>query len=152
MKKISVLLCVLALGLTGCQNTGDDNYSVTTDSPSETQSTSLNPDSLADQVDSYLGSGGGEVPADTQSTQQTGETEQDTTVPEDAGEFETKDDTVYATTNVVVRNQPSTTGDPVMNLQQGGSVHRVGYRADWTKVEMNGYFYYIATQYLSETP
>ena len=173
MKKLCVLLCVMTVVFAGCQATENENHKTTTQSPSTTQSTSLNTDSLAEKVDSYVGSGG-EVPTgnttaqgDSQSgipgnenPEQTGSTQsgddentqEGSTASNRTADFDERDDTVYATTNVVVRNQPSIAGDPVMNLKKGKSVHRVGYSAGWTKVEIKGYFYYIATQYLSETP
>lgn len=173
MRKFGILFCILAVGLTACQGAGNDGQPTTAQKPSTTQSDSLNPDSLADQVDSYVGAGGttpatdspnqeddgSQIPdsselqePDDKKTAEGNGADNQSAVSDGTGSFDVKDDTVYATTNVVVRNQPSTKGEPVMNLKKGESVHRVGYGADWTKVEIKGYFYYIATQYLSETP
>lgn len=172
MKKICVLLFVLAMVFTGCQNAENENPTTEKQNSESTQPAALNTDSLAERVDSYVGSGGtapkpdateegdgsGEIPNGTEPQEagdppssEDGSADGEGTTASTA-DFDEKDDTVYATTNVVVRNKPSIAGDPVMNLKKGKSVHRVGYSAGWTKVEMKGYFYYIATQYLSETP
>lgn len=172
MKKLFALLCVMTVFFTGCQAEENKNRETTTQDAAAaqpvttTQSTSLYTGSLADKVDSYVDSGGtsdeaangqGGSQAGTSAGNDVGQTGSTQSAEDDRKEgqtadFEERDDTVYATTNVVVRNKPSLAGDPVMNLKKGNSIHRVGYSAGWTKVEVKGYFYYIATQYLSETP
>ena len=167
MKKI-LLFLIIVISLSGCaQNQAQDTSSQESGNQVPT-STALDPDSLADQVDSYVGQGGTPDTQDPSATTDPADvTDGDEAAPSSQSavtlpaqedrpvviaEYVDMDDTVYATANVVVRNQPSTEGDPVMNLKQGESVHRVAFSSEWTKVEMNGYFYYIASKYLSETP
>ena len=172
MRKMVIAVLLLAIGLTGCNSRASEPS--TGESPVQTDMTvsdatvTLDRESLADQVDSYVQTGG---MADGQSVdpglsedqgQDDGQAADDL-LPDDGSDapgetqaadtisFEVRDDTVYATTNVVVRNQPSATAEPVMNLLQGESAHRVGYSAEWTKIERNGYYYYVATRYLSES-
>lgn len=149
MKKLILLTLLMAYCLTACgDKKGDaqtDTQAVGNQTPAVEQTTEkvMMQDSLADQVDTYV----------LNNTEQISSEEVDTTTEEIAdsiGEFEKKDDTVYATTNVVVRNKPSKDGAPVKNLLKGESVHRVGDNGSWTKIELNGYYYYIASQYLSE--
>lgn len=165
MKKI-ILFLIIVISLSGCTQNKKQDASSQENGNQVPASTALDPDSLADQVDSYVGQSGAQdssattdpVDVTTAADAANPSSQSAVTLPaqEDRpvviSEYEAKDDTVYATANVVVRNQPSTEGDPVMNLKQGESAHRVAYSSEWTKVEMNGYFYYIASKYLSETP
>ncbi len=159
MKKTLAAAIILTLCLTGCQGLQQDSVSENQGSGqtgTDTQELPNVPDSLADKVDSYVNAGG--MPNSLDSSGTTSEEEQGSTDSDDTQtqtddeilDFETRDDKVYAITNVTVRNKPSTSGDPVMNLKKGKGVHRVGYNEAWTKVEINGYFYYIASRYLSE--
>lgn len=170
MKKLGVTLLILALVLTACGNHSEEQKNSTDEEMlTGEQSSSSVPDSLTDRLDSYVADSTADSLTNMQGTQDDDNAGQSAdgvasgddvattdqnggaSVADGTGSFDAKDDTVYASVNVVVRNKPSTSGDPVMNLKQGESVHRVGYSADWTKVELNGYFYYIATRYLSET-
>ncbi len=153
MKKIIAVMLISILGLCvlGCT---DEKTSDTTDGQTSEQSQTLvdASDSLTDKVDSYVAEQKAALGETTSEGDLDAAGQTDVSVADGDGSFTSKDDTVYATTNVVVRNKPSTEGDPVMNLGQGESAHRVGYSETWTKIEYNGYYYYIATRYLTETP
>lgn len=148
-----IAFCMAGM-LVGCGKEKEEDLSGSMSSLADSQQTSVvqpsnSNTSLTDQVDQYV--------ASTQNTTSeavdaTTESQQTTVTIDAAGSFEAKDDLVYATTNVTVRNAPSVEADPVMTLVQGDSIHRVGYDASWTKVEANGYYYYIATQFLTTNP
>lgn len=78
-------------------------------------------------------------------------TEPETEASEAAGdiEFESVDETVYATQNVRVRNTPSTDGEEVGRLAGGQSVTRTGYSESWSRVEYDGETCYVSSEYLT---
>ncbi|MDE5965352.1 MAG: hypothetical protein K2G89_00765 [Lachnospiraceae bacterium] len=172
MKRTAVFILavsILVIALSGCGGLSDSKSSDNQDSKqNQAANESVGPDSLADQVDSYVNAGGTMIPADRNDVpdaagdvseeieSSSGSTSEDSPSGEEepsdgTGDFVAKDDTVYATADVMVRNRPSIKGDPVKLLKAGEGIHRVGYSEQWTKVESKGYYYYIASKYLSET-
>ena len=64
--------------------------------------------------------------------------------------YEPRDEEVYATQKVNIREAASTDAAKVGSLEAGASIHRIGYTAEWSKVEYNGTTCYIASEYLSD--
>ncbi|MFQ9548216.1 MAG: hypothetical protein ACLRZ6_10605 [Lachnospiraceae bacterium] len=49
--------------------------------------------------------------------------------------YEPRDDEVYATQKVNIREAASTDAAKAGSLEAGASIHRIGYTAEWSKVE-----------------
>ena len=64
--------------------------------------------------------------------------------------YEPRDEEVYATQKVNIRETASTDAAKAGSLEAGASIHRIGYTAEWSKVEYNGTTCYIASEYLSD--
>lgn len=64
--------------------------------------------------------------------------------------YEPRDEEVYATQKVNIREAASTDAAKAGSLEAGASIHRIGYTAEWSKVEYNGTTCYIASEYLSD--
>lgn len=64
--------------------------------------------------------------------------------------YEPRDEAVYATQKVNIREAASTDSAKVGSLEAGESIHRTGYTAGWSQVEYNGTTCYIASEYLSD--
>ena len=64
--------------------------------------------------------------------------------------YEPKDEEVYATQKVNIREAASTDSAKVGSLEAGASIHRIGYTAEWSQVEYNGTTCYIASEFLSD--
>ena len=58
-------------------------------------------------------------------------------------------ETVWATTKVRVRNQPSMDSEIISNLGAGQSAQRVADDGEWSTVIMDGQVYYVASAYLT---
>ena len=77
----------------------------------------------------------------------------------DATETETSEDedvaadvdpvTMYATNKVNVRTKPSTDSDVISKLNRGDSVETYGEEDGWTRVQIDGTYYYVSSEYLS---
>lgn len=63
--------------------------------------------------------------------------------------FESVDETVYATTTVNIRSNPSVASDIVSVLARNKSIQRVGVSDEWSKVMVDNKECYIAAQYLT---
>lgn len=59
--------------------------------------------------------------------------------------YEPRDEEVYATQKVNIRETASTDAAKAGSLEAGASIHRIGYTAEWSKVEYNGTTCYIAS-------
>lgn len=59
-------------------------------------------------------------------------------------------ETVWATTKVRVRTEPSMDGEIAANLQAGQSVQRVADDGEWSTVIMDEQVYYVASAYLTQ--
>ena len=68
---------------------------------------------------------------------------------EAAMEFETVDETVYATQNVNIRKTPDENGERAGRLAGSASIQRVGYNQEWSQVMYNGEVCYIKSEYLT---
>lgn len=78
---------------------------------------------------------------------------------EDATEIETSEDedvtadvdpvTMYVTTKVNVRKKPSTDSEVISKLNRGDSVETYGEEDGWTRVQIDGTYYYVSSEYLS---
>ncbi len=55
---------------------------------------------------------------------------------------------VYATANINVRNQPSTSGTVIGSLEKGKVVTKLGTSGNWTKIDYNGKTGYVNTPYV----
>lgn len=67
-----------------------------------------------------------------------------------ADSYEPRDEEVYATQKVNIREAASTDAAKMGSLEAGASIHRIGYTAEWSQVEYNGATCYIASEYLSD--
>ena len=70
--------------------------------------------------------------------------------------FTSVDETVYATSQVNLRNGPGTNYDKLGSLSAGNSVHRIGIGtgdySSWSRIELSdGTYAYVASSYLSTT-
>lgn len=68
---------------------------------------------------------------------------------ETAPAMEERDETVYATTRVNVRKEPSQTSAVIALLSSGEEVKRIGYSAGWSKVVYQGETCYVSSDYLT---
>ena len=64
--------------------------------------------------------------------------------------YEPRDEEVYATQKVNIRESASTDSAKVGSLEASASIHRIGYTAEWSQVEYNGTTCYIASEYLTD--
>ena len=64
--------------------------------------------------------------------------------------YEPRDEEVYATQKVNIREAASTDSAKVGSLEASASIHRIGYTAEWSQVEYNGTTCYIASEYLTD--
>ena len=67
-----------------------------------------------------------------------------------ADSYEPRDEEVYATQKVNIREAASTDAAKMGSLEAGASIHRIGYTAEWSQVEYNGATCYIASEYLTD--
>ena len=58
--------------------------------------------------------------------------------------YEPRDEEVYATQKVNIREAASTDAAKAGSLEAGASIHRIGYTAEWSKVEYNGTTCYLS--------
>ncbi len=64
-------------------------------------------------------------------------------------EYEKVNETVWATSNVRIREESSTSSDEIAMLNAGEPILRVGYNEEWSKVKYEGRELYIASAYLT---
>lgn len=64
-------------------------------------------------------------------------------------EYEKVNETVWATSNVKIREDSSTNSDEIAMLQEGAPILRVGYNREWSKVKFEGRELFIASAYLT---
>ena len=71
--------------------------------------------------------------------------------PDYGYKFTLVDETVYVKEKVQVRTEANTKnkGNIYKKLSRGAQLKRVGYQEKWSKVELDGNVYYIASKYLS---
>ena len=64
-------------------------------------------------------------------------------------EYEKVNETVWATSNVKIREDSSTNSDEIAMLNEGEPILRVGYNREWSKVKYEGRELFVATAYLT---
>lgn len=71
--------------------------------------------------------------------------------PDNGYEFTLVDETVYVKEKVRVRTEANTKDKDNIykKLDRGTQLKRVGYQEEWSKIELDGNVYYIASEYLS---
>lgn len=75
-----------------------------------------------------------------------------TTKKQDTAKYTTVNQTVYATENVNIRKEASTSAAKVGGLKKGQSIKRIAIGDNgWSKVELNGITAYVASNYLTTT-
>ncbi len=76
----------------------------------------------------------------------TGETEE---TDNSGSGFERRDETVYATVDVRIRQTPSLDGEVMGILNENESILRTGYSEKWSRVEYDGMECYVSSEYLT---
>ncbi len=140
------LVLVLCLGMAGC---GKEKNTPSVDNQVDLE-TEVLAEPKTDTETEIQASEETEVP-DTETETET-ETESETErVPAElnAATLVELDETVYATTQVNVRTEPSTEGDIVKTARAGESLHRIKDDGSWSAVEIDGNEYYVSSQYLT---
>ncbi len=64
-------------------------------------------------------------------------------------EYEKVNEAVWATSNVKIRENSSTSSEEIAILKEGEPILRVGYNKEWSKVKYEGRELYIASAYLT---
>lgn len=78
------------------------------------------------------------------------ESDADSENADDDDEEEIEAVTMYVTSKVNVRKSPSTDSDVVTKLQRGDTVDTYGEEDGWTRVKIDGTYYYVSSEYLSQ--
>ena len=85
----------------------------------------------------------------TDETTDTAQTTGETTEPADSGQSTSTSETVYTTSNVNIRKEPSETAEQVGSAVAGQSFTRTANTNGWSQIEYNGGTAYIKSDYLS---
>ena len=152
MKRIKylavLLLTVGVLGLTGCgSSSADVGVQEPTEIADESQAEAETDDENAEGEDA-----GNETDTEdpVQNPVVADMPEADATDTVTADDFDLSEaETVWATTKVRVRNQPSMDSEIISNLGAGQSAQRVADDGEWSTVIMDGQVYYVASAYLT---
>lgn len=152
MKRIKylavLLLTVGVLGLTGCgSSSADVGVQEPTEIADESQAEAVTDDENAEGEDV-----GNETDTEdpVQNPVVVDMPEADATDTVTADDFDLSEaETVWATTKVRVRNQPSMDSEIISNLGAGQSAQRVADDGEWSTVIMDGQVYYVASAYLT---
>ena len=152
MKRIKylavLLLTVGVLGLTGCgSSSADVGVQEPTEIADESQAEAETDDENAEGEDA-----GNETDTEdpVQNPVVVDMPEADATDTVTADDFDLSEaETVWATTKVRVRNQPSMDSEIISNLGAGQSTQRVADDGEWSTVIMDGQVYYVASAYLT---
>ena len=152
MKRIKylavLLLTVGVLGLTGCgSSSADVGVQEPTEIADESQAEAETDDENAEGEDA-----GNETDTEdpVQNPVVVDMPEADATDTVTADDFDLSEaETVWATTKVRVRNQPSMDSEIISNLGAGQSAQRVADDGEWSTVIMDGQVYYVASAYLT---
>ena len=152
MKRIKylavLLLTVGVLGLTGCgSSSADVGVQEPTEIADESQAEAETDDENAEGEDA-----GNETDIEdpVQNPVVVDMPEADATDTVTADDFDLSEaETVWATTKVRVRNQPSMDSEIISNLGAGQSAQRVADDGEWSTVIMDGQVYYVASAYLT---
>lgn len=145
---IMAVILICAMILTGCGNGNAD--------PSTAESSSL---SSAEETTNETTPSAEETTPE-ESTAQTESTPEETESISETDEngmlldsaFETVEETVYAISNVNLRQSPTTEEDNIYDvLGTGQSAVRTGYREDWSIVSYQDQKLYVSSQYLTTT-
>ena len=152
MKRIKYLAVLLltsgVLGLTGCgSSSADVGVQEPTEIADESQAEAETDDENAEGEDA-----GNETDTEdpVQNPVVVDMPEADATDTVTADDFDLSEaETVWATTKVRVRNQPSMDSEIISNLGAGQSAQRVADDGEWSTVIMDGQVYYVASAYLT---
>ena len=152
MKRIKylavLLLTVGVLGLTGCgSSSADVGVQEPTEIADESQAKAETDDENAEGEDA-----GNETDTEdpVQNPVVVDMPEADATDTVTADDFDLSEaETVWATTKVRVRNQPSMDSEIISNLGAGQSAQRVADDGEWSTMIMDGQVYYVASAYLT---
>ena len=151
MKRIKylavLLLTVGILGLTGCGNSSSDAGAQETTDESQTGADTEQTDETDTDSEDASNETDTEDPMQKPVVVDMPEEDADTVTADD---FDlSKAETVWATTKVRVRTQPSLDSEIASNLGAGQSAQRVADDGEWSTVIMDGQVYYVASEYLT---
>lgn len=151
MKRIKylavLLLTVGVLGLAGCGNSSSDAGVQETTDESQTGADTEQMDETDTDSEDASNETDTEDPMQKPVVVDMPEEDADTVTADD---FDlSKAETVWATTKVRVRTQPSLDSEIASNLGAGQSVQRVADDGEWSTVIMDGQVYYVASEYLT---
>ena len=151
MKRIKylavLLLTVGVLGLTGCGNSSSDAGAQETTDESQTGADTEQTDETDTDSEDASNETDTEDPMQKPVVVDMPEEDADTVTADD---FDlSKAETVWATTKVRVRTQPSLDSEIASNLGAGQSAQRVADDGEWSTVIMYGQVYYVASEYLT---
>ena len=151
MKRIKyltvLLLTVGILGLTGCGNSSSDAGAQETTDESQTGADTEQTDETDTDSEDASNETDTEDPMQKPVVVDMPEEDADTVTADD---FDlSKAETVWATTKVRVRTQPSLDSEIASNLRAGQSAQRVADDGEWSTVIMDGQVYYVASEYLT---
>ena len=151
MKRIKyltvLLLTVGILGLTGCGNSSSDAGAQETTDESQTGADTEQTDETDTDSEDASNETDTEDPMQKPVVVDMPEEDADTVTADD---FDlSKAETVWATTKVRVRTQPSLDSEIASNLGAGQSAQRVADDGEWSTVIMYGQVYYVASEYLT---
>lgn len=149
IKYLAVLLLIVGvLGVTGCgSSSADVGVQEPTEIADESQAEAETDDENAEGEDA-----GNETDTEdpVQNPVVVDMPEADATDTVTADDFDLSEaETVWATTKVRVRNQPSMDSEIISNLGAGQSAQRVADDGEWSTVIMDGQVYYVASAYLT---
>lgn len=145
MKKILIALLFLScFALAGCKNkvnTTDNELNVTnTPIPEVSKDDTTAPEEGLSEAENATN--------DTAIDDSTQPTPTPINQPEPL-DFTDVNETVYATSNVKIRENHSTDSEIIAILSKDESITRIGYHEEWSKVLYDGQEYYIASDYLT---
>ena len=152
MKRIKylavLLLTVGVLGLTGCgSSSADVGVQEPTEIADESQAEAVTDDENAEGEDAGYET---DTEDPVQNPVVVDMPEADATDTVTADDFDLSEaETVWATTKVRVRNQPSMDSEIISNLGAGQSAQRVADDGEWSTMIMDGQVYYVASAYLT---
>ena len=148
IKYLAVLLLTVGiLGLTGCGNSSSDAGAQETTDESQTGADTEQTDETDTDSEDASNETDTEDPMQKPVVVDMPEEDADTVTADD---FDlSKAETVWATTKVRVRTQPSLDSEIASNLGAGQSAQRVADDGEWSTVIMDGQVYYVASEYLT---
>ncbi len=165
LKRWIPMLLVCTLLLAGCGNSEAKESSTQSHTESESQTEVSSAEGTTEEENTTQEPSADESTTEEESAEESsteeetsGETEPETVSETDENgllldsAFTTVEETVYAVSNVNLRQSPTTEIENIYNvLRTGESAVRIGYREDWSIVKLDGQKLYVSSQYLSTT-